>query len=444
MRRLQLLLLLLLSGAAWGQAPEWRGVTSKTSFLIPDRGYQYTLEDPDDRSRLRGLFHARTIRFANSFVASLKGGAFRNELERVAQIGAGGANAEKLHAFLEGLEVVDDGAVAGGMLPPAEEAKLKRIRLAWSLVQMVRYGAPGFRSTFETPGDPGGFEEFLERAQLDREFLARVKEFEDRYEKFIEVSKDGVVPGVSTLTQDQILDAMYASLKDIFDQKGDLAPGTRPPDGLLRDFARAIVEKHLTSPDDVWRIQPSWYDFAGTTGEVRQRTQQNFMSSGFQILAWSLPRVDFGDPEAAVAEMGKAYQIDFKFEGWTRPGGPGADFPGNWGMSGATELRYSTDPTGWTTGPGPEVSIFEAVKVETSPIPMKILDQSLARTGLTPNPDELSIEELVRAYWKELEAYDNPPGNLGGMGSSLSTPAPPASVLPTGRFSGGTGGGSFP
>ncbi len=203
------------------------------------------------------------------------------------------------------------------------------------------------------------------------------------------------------------------------------------------------MQRYLTDPDTVWRIQPQWFDFSGTSAPVRTRTQGNFLSSGFQILAWSMPRLDLDSPEAALKELGKAYELSFQFDGWVRPGGAGSDFPSQWNLAG-TGLQNQADEASFVDGAGPEVKIFQSLTIEAKPIPMKILDQSLVQSGLEAAPDEVSIEELVRTFWKTLEAFDTPPENLGGIGTSLTAPGSPPNTQPTGRFSDSSSGGSFP
>jgi hypothetical protein len=439
-----LVVVLALAGLGTAQVVARRGVRTKTSFLLPDAGYTYTLEDPDDRDKLRTLFHGRTILFANKFVKSLKDGSFRPELQRVAEIGGGTASEDKLHDYLEGLEPIPDSMAQDGQLTVEGQQRLKKIQLAWALVQLVRYGAPGFRATFDVPGVPGAFDEFLESAQLDVNFLARIREFENEYESFVEVESDGRVAQSGEMTQDQIIDMVYAEVRALVDAGEPIAAGTRPPDGLLRDLAVTVVERYLTNPDHVWRIRPQWYDFAEASDEVEDTTSQNFLSSGFQIMAWSMPRVNFDDPDEAIREMGTAYRLKFKADGWKKMGGPGSSFSSSWSLSAANGVFNSTDPTGWVTGSGPEVKIFEKVEVVAEPLPMKVLDQSLVHAGLEGSPDELSVEELIRTYWKTLEAFDNPPGNLDAIGDTISAPGATEDILPGDRFSESSEGGSFP
>lgn len=439
-----LVTVLALAGLGVAQTVARRGVRTKTSFLLPDAGYTYTLEDPEDRDKLRTLFHGRTITFANKFVKSLKDGSFRPELQRVAEIGAGTASEDKLHDFLEGLEPIDPAMAVDGQLSVEGQKRLKRIQLAWALVQLVRYGAPGFRATFDIPGEPGAFDEFLQSAQLDVNFLARIREFENNYERFVEVANEGEVAQAGEMTQDQIIDMVHAEVVALVDAGEPLAAGTRPPDGLLRDLAVTVVERYLTNPDHVWRIRPQWYDFAEASDDVEATTSQNFLSSGFQIMAWSMPRVNFDDPDEAIREMGTAYRLKFKADGWKKPGGPGSSFSSNWSLSAANGVFNSTDPTGWTTGPGPEVKIFEKIEVVAEPVPMKVLDQSLVHAGLEGAPDQLSIEELVRTYWKTMEAFDNPPQNLDAVGDTVTAPGDLEELLPGDRFSSSSAGGSFP
>lgn len=433
-----------LAGLGTAQVVARRGVRTKTSFLLPDAGYTYTLEDPEDRDKLRTLFHGRTVTFANQFVSSLKNGSFRPELERVAEIGAGTESADKLHDYLEGLQPIEAGMAVDGSLTVEGQQRLKKIQLAWALVQLVRYGAPGFRATFDQPGEAGAFDEFLQSAQLDKNFLARIREFENDYEQFVEVANEGEVAEAGEMTQDQIIDMVYAEVRALIDAGEPLAAGTRPPDGLLRDLAVTVVERYLTNPDHVWRIRPQWYDFAEASPDVRERTSENFLSSGFQIMAWSMPRVNFDDPDEAIREMGTAYRIKFNADGWVKPGGPGSSFTSNWSLNAANGVFNSTDPTGWTTGPGPDVKIFEKVEVVAEPIPMTVLDQSLVHAGLEGGPDELSIEELVRTYWKTLEAFDNPPSNLDAVGDTVTAPGATETIQPGDRFSSSSAGGSFP
>lgn len=420
-----------------------KGVLTKTTYLIPDKGYQYSLEDSDDRERLRTLIHRRTLRFANRFVGELGTNQFQLELERLANVSTGPENRDKLYDFLGTLEPIQDIDSIEGVMPPDKQQQLKKIQLAWTLVQLIRYGAPGYRTTFDQAGDEGGFEEFLEGAQMDGVFLQRVKDFEDRYERFVEVAKPDEPPS-PIINPSQMVDAMYTTLTEIFDGQGNLAPGSRPSDSLLRSFAEAIVGKYLTHPDQVWRIQPGWHSFSKTSPTVQTRTGQNFLSAGFQVVAWSLPRMDMDDPDQALGEIGKAYSIDFKFSGWEVAGGGGGTFPGAWNLNGADSIEFVTDPASWAPGGGGDVNLFQSVSVNATAIPMRILDQSLVLAGVESEPDELTIDGLVQSFRKTLDAFDQAPTGITDMDANVSTPSPPSDPPPVGRFGGSAGGGSYP
>lgn len=413
-------------------------MATKVSLQIPDTGKRYILEDISDRDKLRVLAHQQTLRFSNSFVREMRRGEFRKELEAIAEVG-GSSGADTLFQFLEGLEELDEAADWAGTVPDSEKEKMKTIQLAWTLVQLIRFGAPGFRSTSDLGGDANGFEEFLEGAQMDKQFLARVKDFEDRYENFVEVAMPGRDPG-DTIDLNEAIDNMHSAIRTALT---GLSPVNMPNDGLLKSFAVGIVDRFMTDPDLVWRIKPSWFSKSDASPEVTEEAGGNFISSGFQVLAWSVPRLDFGNPESALEELGKAYQVDFEIDGWREPGGAGSSFPGEWGGELTGEgMTYSADQSSWTTGPGPEVMIVENIKVTTKAIPMKMADRSLRAFGVDRSP--IRIEELIKSFYKKLQAYDSPATGVNSEPQTLVAPKPPPPPGNTRRFSVPASGGSLP
>lgn len=441
-RRLPSLVLALGLALASGSRADGikRGLSTKSCFLVSDSSAD--IASPEDRDRLRAVVNRRVIQFANNFVKSLEVGTFQAELEKIVEIGGGAGSRDKLLQFLGTLEPIDGVEEITGALPPAKKAQLKRIQLGWTLVSLVRYGAPGFKDSFDLGGDPGGLEDFAAKAEGDRAFLERIKAFEDNYERFVDVGREGQPSTVPD--DDAVVDSFYQAFKQIF-ASPIIAPGTAPSDGLLMALAQTIVAKYLTRADQVWKVSPGWQAFSGTRPPVVALTNGTFIASGPQLLAWSLPRMDMDDPDAARDEIGKAYKFSFKYSGWVIPCGAGTTVSGSWGNPTADGITFSTDPAQFSalTGPG-ECWVFETLGVNAEAEDMEIRDRSMVVSGLDPDPDKIFVEDLVKSYWKMLDAYDQSAENLGDVGTSVTADNGGGDGDPLGRFGGSASGGAFP
>ncbi len=419
------------------------GLSTKSFFLFPEDG-SIDLERPEDRDKLRAMVNVKTIEFANAFVRDLKGGRFATEIDRVIDAAGGGGARQKLLDFLEGLAPIEGVAATATTIPDDKKAALKKIQLAWTLVQLVRYGAPGHRATYDQGGEAGAVDEFGEKVDGDRVFLERIRAFENDYERFVEIARLG--ESSARPTEDPA-EKLYQGLSAMIGGAGLANP---PPEATLRALASAIVTRYLTPADQVWRINLSWHGFSESSPEVASRSNAAFMASGGQVLSWSLPRMDLDDPEAARDEIGLAYEFSFGGKGWTWPGNGPGDFPGSWGGATASGIQFATDPASfaWQPGmlpvPSQEFKVLESLEVTAKATDMEVRDQSLVVSGQDTEADTLQVQDVVKSYWKQLDAFSDIPGNPGDVGTSVTAPGGGGGPDPTGRFSIGGGGGGFP
>lgn len=416
-----------------------RGSLSLKSFyIVPDNAGVTDLDDPADRERLRDYVSRKTVEFANSFVREVKSGAFEAELDRLVQVAGGGASRDKLVTFLGTLnEIPDPENLTAASLPANLKDELKKIQLAWTLVQLVRYGAPGFRTTFDAGGVADAGFDFVESVDGDRELLERIKAFEDDFERYIEVAR----PGESTARPppDQAEQLMYAALVQLVSSSNLDNP---PTAAQLQTFAAAIVAEHLTPGDQIWSISASWHSFSGSSAEVQGRSGAAMFSSGAQILSWSLPRMDLDDPDAARDEIGKAYNFSFSGAGWE---GKYAFSGGAWSLASGDGMTYTPNGGNLVPDPlAPDVKVLQSLNVDAEPVEMEVRDESPVLAGYQAAPDTIQVADVVQDYWKELEAFATIPEQLGDVTGSVTAPSGSGNNDPTGRFSIGGSGGSFP
>lgn len=433
---------------------ELRGLAQKSFLVVGERAGSVDLESAEDRDWIRTEANRETVRFANAFVRDVKSGKFTEEIDAVVEINGGGESKDKLLGFLDSLEEIEDVDSLEGVLDPGNKQKLRKMQLAWTLVQLVRYGAPGFRAPYDKGGTPGAFDEFAEEAEGDGAFLQRLKAFEDEYERYVEVGR-GSEP-IEKPDDEEIIQTLVDSLTAMLGA-ADLA---NPPDAdALRSFATAILDTHLTRADQVWSIKASWHEFSGSTGEVRSKADAAFMASGAQALSWSLPRMNLGgDPMDARDEIGKAYSISFTAKGWLAPGPNAAAFAGAWNPPNGNGMSFTRDEAAWPVcdpadpayDPGcpgySQWKILEKIEVKAEGEDMQMIDRSLELAGQSASggPDILDVAEVVKVHWKRLDAFPDAPKNIQDIPTTVSSPSPPKDPEEPTTFDLSGGGGSFP
>lgn len=405
-------------------------VMNQTAIIVDNYG-AVNLDDVADRDKLRDEVAKRQVLMANNFVAALKSGSWRRELERLVDPAAVASIPPSVVTALEGLQPID----YDGTWDAQDQERLDKIRVALALKGLLDFGVPGKVELDEEPGGAAGeaLATYLaEAADADPAFLRRVREYEDAYQRLCVIRVEGS-SGERSTTPFDVEGAILGMMND-----ATAGVANPPPDSLVYGFVDHVASLFVDPSASGWRINPSWWNVTLASGALAAAGDTYSLVSGAQLLGVKMNEID---PATATAEeivealsTARKYSLAYRGRVYTF-----ADaVPGTW--SGGAELAYHAGSVASSTESTHQVRILEWVGVKDEPLTIMAADMSEQVSGLGAALPEFPVSEELLLILKLIEAFQEPATNVPA--SEPDTEVEGGGGPTPGVFTGGGGIGS--
>ncbi len=344
---------------------------TRASALIKDTDGDLDIDDPEDRDFIRTLVDDRVIQFANHFASNLDVDRLKESLSRLVDPAMVAAVPSSFWDALTGLPQLP----RDGTWTDEDSADLRKVRSAYMLVSLMEFGAPGKFALFDDPtlGERGGVEEFDAVKETPPGLLARLKEYEDAYQRLMIIrllgAQTGPDPAVAGLNAAR---GLVAGIQN--------APG----EALLQQWWGTILSGPLKPAADIWRLNDQWWQLNPSSGAVQAKGDEldsadpskPAILSGAQLLSTELSRIQASNLGADAILERLATADNWKLEAKYQSYPIGADVAsGVWSVNGLT-LSYAP-PGGTPKSPARTSNVVcMSLRMVNKPIELLAFDHS--------------------------------------------------------------------
>lgn len=398
-------------------------MTSRAAAIFTDADRDLDIDDPGDRDIIRDIVDARVIQFANHFAANLDVTQLKKSLSRLVDPGMVAAVPPTFWDALTGLPQLP----TDGTWTDDDTKDLRKIRAAFMLVSMMEFGAPGKFALFEEPaGTRGGIERFSGEVGSDPEFLKKIKEYEDGWQRLMIVRVLGMPGGAEGSS-----DPATTGLAEIRSLLGSVQNG--PPDSVLQTWWAGICNGPLKPASDLWKLNQSWWELNAGSDKVRARASaleggpKPAILSGAQLLSTEVRGItpDSLGADDLLEKLSTADRWTVKLSFSSYP--PGITLgAGTWASQGLS-LVYTPSGTYTVSDTRTDNFICSRIEMANEPIDLYMLDRSyqVAYNETYPSDDAgpvIPARSWVHLLDQLLAAREKPPTNLppteGGFSGS--------------------------
>jgi len=398
-------------------------VMGETSIIEDNFGY-VNLDDVDARDGLREEVSKRNVVFANNFVAYLKTGEWRQNLEKLINPADAASFPSTLVGWLEGLDPID----FNGTWDSEDQARLDKIRSAMAIKGLLDFGAPGKAKPSDVAGEAAGdaTEAFLlgGLGGADPALLQRIREYEDAYQRMWVIK----VEGTEGRKDAPALDVEGAIIGMMNGATSGVA--NPPSQGDVDGFIESIAGLFADPTDDGWKINPGWWNLTHAGGGLVNQADQYNLVSGAQLLGIKMNDINPATASAneIIEALSTASKYSIEYSGRIVSGATGVS--GTW--TSGNSMSYSQGALDTSTDPADTIRILDHVGVKEEPLKILAADHSDVVSGLSAEIPEFPVSEELLLLIKLIQAFQDPATNVpategnfegpsSGGGSSLGT-----------------------